>query len=74
MSAIPPPPIASAVEEAWEVRRESELALASLRAQYVAKAPRTSRRRRLGSLAGLVVLCAVVGVVAWRGMRAIASR
>jgi hypothetical protein len=77
MSAIPPPPIASVVEEAYEVRRESKLALASLRAGLAARPASERRVSLLRSLAGLAALGAAgaaVGIVAWRGVRALRAR
>jgi tryptophan-rich sensory protein len=54
MSAIAPPPIATEVDEAYEVRRESEAALAALRPHASAAEP-SRRTAWLGSLVGLAI-------------------
>jgi hypothetical protein len=74
MSAIPPPPIAGVVDEAYEVRRESGQALESLRKGHLAEGEHGQHRTWLRSFVRLALLGAVVAVVAWRSARAIASR
>lgn len=67
MSAIPPPPIASVVEEAYEVRRESEVALAALERRHTATAEPSRSRPWLGSLVGLAAFGAASAAAALVG-------
>lgn len=77
MSAIPPPPIAGVVDEAYEVRRASGRALTSLRSGLVAEGEpegeRSRRRPLLGTIVGLAVFGAASAAAALVG-GAVAAR
>ena len=74
MSAIAPPPIASAVEEAYEVRRESVLALEKLRTKRGTEGEHEQRSSWMGSLAGLAAFGVASAAVALAGGAVTARR
>ncbi len=77
MSAIAPPPIAGVVDEAYEVRRESALAIASFGTWPIVQEPVVPRRdwpRSAAVTVALSAFAAILVIVAWRAARAIAPR